>query len=136
MKAVFADAWFWVAITNPEDNYHEQAFNLRNTLKNTYIVTTDEVLTEVLTFFSSKGFQARPQAIQLVEALLQSDDIEVIPQSRDSFLSGLQLYKERPDKRYSLQDCISMQTMKAMEIQEVLTQDHHFIQEGFKSLLG
>jgi len=35
----------------------------------------------------------------------------VIPQSRESFLAGLQRY--RADKGYSLVDCISMQAMLA-----------------------
>jgi len=41
------------------------------------------------------------------------------------------LYEQRPDKEYSLTDCISMQVMKAMGITEVLTHDRHFVQEGF-----
>jgi hypothetical protein len=38
--------------------------------------------------------------------------VRVVPQSRDSFLAGMALYGSRPDKGYSLTDCISMQTMR------------------------
>ena len=41
--------------------------------------------------------------------ILASPVIRVIPQSRESFLAGLHLYRSRPDKGYSLVDCISMQ---------------------------
>ena len=34
-----------------------------------------------------------------------------LPQTRSSFLAGVELYRARPDKGYSLTDCISMQTM-------------------------
>ena len=57
------------------------------------------------------------------------------PQSRESFLAGLRLYEQRNDKGYSLVDCISMTTMRRQGISEVLTNDRHFIQEGFSVVL-
>ena len=36
---------------------------------------------------------------------------------------------------YSLTDCISMETMRAEGIREILTHDNHFTQEGFTILL-
>ncbi len=66
---------------------------------------------------------------------LLNSSVEVLPQSRDSFLKGLELYEHRPDKAYSLTDCISMQTMRAFQISDVLTYDKHFVQEGFRALL-
>jgi uncharacterized protein len=59
----------------------------------------------------------------------------VRPQSHQTFLDGLSLYKSRPDKGYSLTDCISMQAMHQEGITEVLTHDAHFAQEGFALLL-
>ncbi|MGA2579262.1 MAG: hypothetical protein ABSH24_24895 [Bryobacteraceae bacterium] len=44
------------------------------------------------------------------------------------------LYEARPDKGYSLTDCISMQTMRKERLTEVLTNDGHFEQEGFRAL--
>jgi predicted nucleic acid-binding protein len=66
--------------------------------------------------------------------ILKNPRVHVMPQSRESFLSGLALYEARPDKNYSLTDCISMQTMRREGITEVLTNDHHFEQEGFHTL--
>jgi len=132
----FADTWFWIALLNPNDDYHKQATIFLKTMQPTsYIVTVDEVLVELLTYFASRGFSARQQATQFVEELFDSS-VEVVPQTRDSLCKGIELYKKRPDKKYSLTDCISMQTMKAMDIHEVLTHDHHFTQEGFKRLLN
>ena len=62
--------------------------------------------------------------------------IEVVSQSRKSFLQGLARYENRQDKQYRLQDCISMDVMEARGITEVLTNDHHFAQEGFTVLMG
>ena len=47
---------------------------------------------------------------------------------------GLDLYEARPDKLYSLTDCVSMQTMKDRAADEALTHDRHFMQEGFRAL--
>jgi len=44
------------------------------------------------------------------------------------------LYAARPDKGYSLTDCISMQTMRRKGLVEVFTNDLHFEQEGFRAL--
>jgi hypothetical protein len=60
--------------------------------------------------------------------------IKEIPED-ESFLAGLTLYQNRPDKEYSLIDCISMQTMRELEIIDILTHDKHFTQEGFVILL-
>jgi predicted nucleic acid-binding protein len=45
------------------------------------------------------------------------------------------LYEQRHDKGYSLVDCTSMTTMRRQGISEVLTNDHHFTQEGFEIVL-
>ena len=69
--------------------------------------------------------------------ILSDPEIEVVAQSHESFLAGLALYERRPDKEYSLADCLSMNVMRQMQIQEILTHDRHFSQEeGFIRLLG
>jgi hypothetical protein len=57
-----------------------------------------------------------------------------VAQTAASFASGLALYRARLDKGYSLTDCISMQTMRQEGLSEVLTNDRHFEQEGFRAL--
>jgi len=76
----------------------------------------------------------RPCAAIFVETILQADTATVIPQTHAGFLDALALYKARPDKGYSLTDCISMQAMRREGLTEVLTNDHHFTQEGFHIL--
>jgi hypothetical protein len=76
------------------------------------LVTTDEVLGEYLAYFANATEALRREAGGIVQDLLQSSAIRVIAQSRESFLNGLALNTARPDKGYSLTDCISMQTMR------------------------
>jgi predicted nucleic acid-binding protein len=133
VKALFADTFYWIALTNPDDSRYRDALALDDTLVGTVIVTTDEILTEFMTFFSGDSWQ-RNRAVATVRSLLANPEVRVIPQSRESFLSGLSLFEARPDKGYSLVDCISMQTMRQEGLTEALTNDRHFEQEGFRAL--
>jgi uncharacterized protein len=133
VRAVFADTFYWVALTNPDDTRYRDAVAMDKTLTDTLIFTTDEVLVEFMTFFSADPWQ-RGRAAATVRRLLDKPEVRVVPQSRDSFLSGMDLYEARPDKGHSLVDCISMQTMRRERITDALTNDQHFEQEGFRAL--
>ena len=134
MKTVFADSHYWIAIVNPRDQWAEAAKTARTLLGEALIVTTDEVLTEFLAALSS-GKHMRKQAAKMVRLILDNPNVKVIPQTRDSFLKGLTFYENRNDKEYSLIDCISMNVMSTESLLEVLTNDHHFEQEGYTVLI-
>jgi uncharacterized protein len=127
MRQVFADTVYWVARISPRDQWH----TVYKALAGLRQVTTDEVLDEVLAHFSGYGPAMRSRAAQIVRQILAHPEVEVVPQSRQSFLDGLALYEARLDKGDGLTDCISMETMRREGLTEVLTRDVHFIQEGF-----
>lgn len=136
MTAVFADTSYWVAIIDPRDQWHSKASSVGRSLDNVLLLTTDEVLIELLAFFSAFDPRMRQYVAEFVRALLASEShVQVVAQSRESFLAGLDLYEKRQDKNYSLVDCVSMQLMKAEGLTDVLTNDGHFSQEGFEILL-
>jgi uncharacterized protein len=128
-----ADTFYWIALTNPKDSAHGDVIRFTVSLAPRSVITTDEVLTEFLAFCSSDK-RLRRQAGLAVDRLINDPDIRVVPQSRSTFLAGLALYNARPDKEYSLTDCISMETMRRESLTEVLTNDKHFEQEGFRAL--
>lgn len=135
MRTLFADTSFWIAIANPKDRWHRRARALRQSLRPVQLVTTEEVLGELLTYFSGHGPMMRQHAARVVHALESDPEIRVLHQTHDSFRSGQELYENRPDKEYSLIDCISMQAMRQHGLNEALTNDHHFEQERFVVLL-
>ncbi len=49
--------------------------------------------------------------------------------------AGIELYRTRSDKDWSLTDCISFVVMEQRGIVDALTGDHHFEQAGFRALL-
>ena len=126
---VFADTFYWIALTDSTDAAHARALRITDD-----IVTTDEVLTEYLNFFCSAPEFMRREVAFAVEDILRDPAVKVVPQSRDSFLAGHKLYRDRPDKGYTVTACISMQTMRREGIEDALTNDRHFEQEGLRAL--
>ncbi len=135
MRRIFVDTLYWIAIIHRRDQWHQAAVSAGRLLIDCRLVTTDEVLTEVLNTFSGAGLFFRRESAALARDLLDGSSATVMPQSRQTFLAGLALYEARSDKGYSLTDCISMATMRREGIFEVLTNDDHFCQEGFVKLL-
>lgn len=135
MNVVFADTFYWIALTNVQDLAHEKAKSLTFATPPAIICSTEEVLIEYLNYFAGWGPRFRQQASINVQNMLDSETAHVLPQTMVSFRDGLNLYRARLDKGYSLTDCISMQTMRNEGITDVLTNDAHFEQEGFRALL-
>ncbi len=133
MTSFFADTFYWIALTNPRDSFHESVLSFSRSLRSANVFTTDEVLVEFLTYCASDP-SLRTQAVSVVEDILRDGNVNVIPQTRSSFLSGLDLYRSRPDKAYSFTDCISMQTMRRTKLLHALTNDIHFQQEGLQAV--
>ena len=136
MRRVFADTFYWIALLNARDQAHEQAVGVSKGLGPARIVTTEAVLTEFLNYFGARGSLIRGAAAKLVERMQADRSVQVVPQAHEDFLAGCRLYRARPDKTYSLTDCISMEVMRREGLSEVLSNDDHFAQGGFTCLLG
>jgi hypothetical protein len=46
MKALFADTFYWIALTDPNDAAHQDALAMTVERAATPLITTDEVLSE------------------------------------------------------------------------------------------
>jgi uncharacterized protein len=82
-------------------------------------------------WFSGLGPQSRATAAAVVRKALMRPSVQVLPQTSADFHAALAMYEDRFDKQYSLTDCRSMVAMKSLGLTDVLTNDHHFTQEGF-----
>lgn len=97
------------------------------------LVTTEFVLLEVANALSA--LSTRIQAVTLIDGLRSLPTVRIIPAAADLLTSGLTLYRQRPDKEWSLTDCISFIVMQHEQITQAFTSDHHFEQAGFVKLL-
>ena len=131
MNRYFADTFYWIALSNRRDQWHQRVQAFNHTLTTRHFYTTEDVLGEFLDFCGGGTSETRRRAALFTRRVLTDPHITVLPQTHTSFLEGLALYESRPDKEYSLTDCISMQAMRHEGLTDVLTNDRHFTQEGF-----
>lgn len=129
---VFADTLFWIALVVKQDQYHERAqqWSLRITGR---ITTTVPVLLETANALARPSWRAH--GVALIDHLLQRPDVEVLPLSADLWQRGWDLYRNRPDKPWSLTDCVSFLVMQDTSLVDALTADEHFSQAGFRAVL-
>jgi predicted nucleic acid-binding protein len=129
MTTYFADTWFFIARVDRSDQHHTQALRIERRLIHGRLLTHDYVLGEFLTYFSGEGAQARARAVEMVRMTRRAN--EVVESNSLLFDYALDRYSRRSDKEYSFVDCMSMELMERRGITHVLTNDHHFRQEGF-----
>lgn len=133
MKRAFADTYFFLALVNPRDPDHQRSLDLYGEAEREF-VTTAWVLAEVAAALSPTAHRAG--FVQLYRELQSDPAVRILPASAESFTQGIELYAARPDKDWSLTDCISFLAMQTEGLTEALTGDHHFEQAGFHRLLG
>lgn len=132
MRAVFADAFYLIALSNPSDAHHEAAVRVTDSLS-TRLVTTHYVLIEVADASCAPSFRA--EVARFLRRLAADPGTEVVGPDPGLYDRGLDLYERRPDKAWSLTDCISFVVMGDRGLTEALTGDRHFEQAGFRALL-
>ncbi len=119
MKRIFVDTNHFIALLYSRDQWHEKAVEVETANADCPLVTTAEVLIELLNFFCEHGRFARIKVTAFVHAVLVDVRTEVIFRSETNFLEALDLNASRPDKGYSLTDCISMNVCKSLGVDEV-----------------
>ena len=137
MAALFADSSYWIALIDSRDQLHSRARAASARLNDSGIVTTQMALVETLASQAGSGAGARLAATRLVERLVQSSRVEIIPQTDAQFQAAYEheRYAARPDQRWSLTDCASFIVMEERGISEALAYDRDFEQAGFVALL-
>ena len=135
MPEIFADTGYWIALINERDQGHEKAIEVRTSLAEYRIITTEMVLTELLNYASRRGERMRDLAAGTATGLTHDQNTTVIPQTSAQFHTALARYRGRPDQSWSIVDCASFIVMEERGIQEALAFDRHFQQAGFTALL-
>jgi len=132
MTACFADTFYFIALLNPQDQAHGKAVALSGGIRRP-VVTTTWVLFELANYLATTP--SRALCRRFIQSLRERANIEIIPATEEQFARGLGLYDARPDKQWSLTDCLSFVVMQDMRLVDALTGDHHFEQAGFRALL-
>src|SRR4051812_48361160 len=116
---VFIDTWALIALMDRKDPWHAPAKLLSQQLhaQRRCLVTSSWVLTEFL------GNAAKPPlrllALKAVKHFQKLTRGEIVPASQDDWVRGFALYESRPDKGWSLVDCLSLLICQDRGIAEV-----------------
>ncbi len=131
-EPAFADTFFFFAFLNAADSAHREASTFYDGFDGE-LVTTEWVLTELADALS--GISDRPAFVAFHRVIRNDTSVNIIPASHELFAAGIELYAARPDKEWSLTDCISFAVMQREGLADALTGDRHFEQAGFRALL-
>ncbi|MBI1832573.1 MAG: type II toxin-antitoxin system VapC family toxin [Planctomycetes bacterium] len=129
---VFADTTFWIALVIKQDQYHAKAQECSQRVAGR-IITTVGVLLETANALARPNWRA--YAVALIDHLHGRQDVVIHQLSPELWERGGDLYRQRPDKAWSLTDCVSFLTMQDNGLSDALTADEHFRQAGFRALL-
>jgi uncharacterized protein len=127
---IFVDTGFLLALAQPTDGLHRIAMAWAKVVSEPLVVT-EYVIWEV--FNSLSAPPDRPKAHLILASLtVPSSRYEIVCASAEVFQAGIQLHRDRPDKDWSLTDCISFQVMRQRSISRALAYDLHFVQRVLK----
>jgi predicted nucleic acid-binding protein len=133
VRAIFADTFYFLALINARDEAHEAAVTFsRDTSMR--LVTTAWVLMEIADGLAARA--GRGLFPDLLDTIRSDPKCRLIGFSQPTFEQAVRLYRDRPDKLWSLTDCTSFAVMKRLRLSEALTADHHFAEAGFRPLLA
>jgi predicted nucleic acid-binding protein len=127
----FADTFALIAWLNRVDPAHARVAGYLDAYTGR-LVTTDWVLVELADAFAAPP--ARAAAIAFLRAVREDPLFEVVGYSDEVYQAGFELYTARPDKAWSLTDCISFAVMTARGLTDALSADRHFEQAGFRAV--
>jgi uncharacterized protein len=133
MRTVFADTSFYIALLNHRDEHHQPAYQFAAEHEGNF-VTSAWIIQELADYLCD--VPNRELFLSLYEDLRNDSRVTIVPLSTELFDQGIALFAARPDKNWSLTDCISFGIMERMQLCEAAATDHHFEQAGFLTLLA
>jgi predicted nucleic acid-binding protein len=133
MKPVFGNSFYCLALVDKNDSVHGRAVELARAMRPP-VITTACVITEIADALADSS--QRGNFLALLASLKADPGVTIVGPDKKLYDAGLNLYARRPDKDWSLTDCISFVVMQDEVLTEALTGDTHFQQAGFQALLA
>lgn len=135
MKPVFVDSGAWIALTLPTDTLHPIAFHYFGlALEEKWpLVTTSACLFETYDALSEP--RIRYLAREFREYIARLPSLEIVYPDRIALQRALDFFLARPDKAWSLTDCLSFALIQERGISDAMAFDKHFWQAGLRPLM-
>ena len=126
---LLADTSALLALMMRNDQYHREAAGFLKHNPRMRFILTDLILTEVITLVRARS--NAPTAIAVADSLLRSTRYEVIFVDAGLISGALQQMARFSNKRLSLTDCASFETMNRLGLSSAFSFDRHFHECGF-----
>lgn len=134
---IFVDTSAWIALLDQRDGHHSRALGFQRELQrgaHGRLITTDYVLDETVTYLRlAAGIDPIRKFRQNIE---DSESVQVVWITPEQFWAAWDQMMSRPDKRWSLTDCLSFRTMENLGVDSAFSFDADFGQAGFHLLPG
>ena len=131
---IFVDTWGWMALGYRREPRHTHVKRLFQELRSneTPICTSDYVLDETITLlFRRENFEEATRFVNGILAAAALGQVRIERVTPDRFSAGWELRKRFQDKpNISFTDLTSMAIMDERSINQVVTEDEHFLQVG------
>ena len=128
-RRVAADTSFLFPFLYVRHTQHEEARRLADEFSDAVFVTTDGVLSELLSLMSRQSL--RRTALAFVnDALSEAGSYEVVLQTTASLQRGIERYASQTTGSPSLVDCMLMDAMDDQGIEDLLAFDRDFRHVG------
>jgi predicted nucleic acid-binding protein len=128
VKVLFVDTSAWYDLLFSGAPRHREIAELMR-LPGVSFVTSTYVLDELVALLLARADHTT--AASTVTHIRSSTEVQVEHPDAAEELRAWALFLERPDKRYTLTDCLSFVMMRRLRIDTAIATDDHFRQEGF-----
>jgi predicted nucleic acid-binding protein len=132
MTSAFADTFYFLALLDSREERHVDAAEACRD-PDLRLVTTEWVLAEFGDAYCHP--KDRDDFVALYRSLVNQSRVKIIAADTRLFQRGVDFFEQRPDKDWSLTDCLSFVVMRDEGITQALTGDKHFEQAAFTALL-
>lgn len=132
-SSVFIDTSGWMALLRSDEAEHINGLKIYDSIE--YGFTTNYVLAELVPLANARGVP-RSITLKFIREIESSKSVRLVWITNDIHEQAMTLLDSRLDKNYSLCDAVSFIVMREFGLNESLTTDKHFQQEGFTRLLS
>ena len=130
---IFVDTGAWIAILNPNDQYHREAVAVYRHFQQqkTRFLTTDYVIDETVTRLRyDTNHSIAVMFLERIELLVETDVLTLIEIDNCIFREAIALFRQYDSTRLSFTDCTSFVVCEENDILEAFAFDQHFSMMG------
>ena len=129
---LLADTSALLALVLADDRHHEAAARFARSNPRSRFVMTDLILSETVTRIRARADAAR--AVAFADDVLRSRRFELVFVDMDLLRGALAQMTRFADKRLSLADCASFQTIDRLGLEGAFTFDRDFRDCGYRAM--